>query len=131
MIAIDIVQLLEELESIADMRDRITEIDGQTVVNVDRMTRLTRELSESIPADIREARAIIRQKETVLDELKLDAWEATESAVQEAESIADAVRHESNGVATLNAVEEEEAPAIDESEIVKVAEIMAKLKSIA
>ena len=82
------------------------------MVDVDRLNSVVEQMSTSIPADILEAKEVLRQKESILNQIQLEAKRVKEEAVEEAEAI-------------TAAAQQEHATKIDETEITKNAEMKA------
>lgn len=112
MSVIDIVQIIEELESIASSATKVPGLRRRVMVDVDRLIAVGGELRTSIPSDIQEAREILRQKESILNQTQLEARRIKEAALQEA-------------LSTRTSAEEEKQTKVDETEILKVAEAKA------
>jgi len=109
---IDIVQIIEELESIASSATKVPGLRRRVMVDMDRLVAVGGELRSSIPSDIQEAREILRQKESILNQTQLEARRIKEAALQEA-------------LSTRTSAEEEQQTKVDEAEILKVAEAKA------
>jgi len=109
---IDIVQIIEELESIASSATKVPGLRRRVMVDMDRLVAVGGELRSSIPSDIQEAREILRQKESILNQTQLEARRIKEAALQEALSM-------------RTSAEEEQQTKVDEAEILKVAEAKA------
>jgi hypothetical protein len=109
---IDIVQIIEELESIASSATKVPGLRRRVMVDMDRLVAVGGELRSSIPSDIQEAREILRQKESILNQTQLEARRIKEAALQEA-------------LSTRTSAEEEKQTKVDETEILKVAEAKA------
>lgn len=112
MSVIDIVQIIEELESIASSATKVPGLRRRVMVDMDRLVAVGGELRSSIPSDIQEAREILRQKESILNQTQLEARRIKEAALQEA-------------LSTRTSAEEEQQTKVDEAEILKVAEAKA------
>lgn len=112
MSVIDIVQIIEELESIASSATKVPGLRRRVMVDMDRLVAVGGELRSSIPSDIQEAREILRQKESILNQTQLEARRIKEAALQEALSM-------------RTSAEEEQQTKVDEAEILKVAEAKA------
>ena len=112
MSVIDIVQIIEELESIASSATKVPGLRRRVMVDMDRLVAVGGELRSSIPSDIQEAREILRQKESILIQTQLEARRIKEAALQEALSM-------------RTSAEEEQQTKVDEAEILKVAEAKA------
>lgn len=113
MIAIDFTQLINELESIAGSGTRVPGLRGRVMVDADRLSNVAEELRASIPSDIQEAKEILKQKDSIINQVHLEARRIKDGAVQEAEEMTDAARLEQES-------------KVDETEIVKGAEAKAE-----
>jgi cation transport regulator ChaB len=82
------------------------------MVDSDRLEAISSELRTSIPADIQEAREILKQKESIINQAHLEARRVKESAEREA-------------VTVTSAAIEEQASKVDETEIIKEAGVKA------
>ncbi len=83
------------------------------MVDIDRVMALSAELRSSVPANIREAEEIIKQKDSILSQAQLEAQRIRASADQEASSV------------TSAAIAERQAK-VDDSEVLKAAEAKGK-----
>jgi len=81
----------------------------KVLVEIDRLMALAEEVRRSIPADIQEAKEIIRQKESIINQAYLEAQRIRESAEEDARALTTAARQEHEA-------------KVQESEIVRVAE---------
>jgi len=84
----------------------------RVMVDSDRLEAISSELRTSIPADIQEAREILKQKESIINQAHLEARRVKESAEREA-------------VTVTSAAIEEQASKVDETEIIKEAGVKA------
>lgn len=80
----------------------------KVMVDVDRLSAVTEQLSKTIPADILEAKEILKQKESVLNHTQLEARRIREEAAEEADQI-------------MSAAREEHVSKVDETEVLRVA----------
>jgi len=106
---IDIVQMIEELESIGSSATRVPGLRKRVMVDLDRLTKVTQDMESSIPADILEAKEILTQKDSIVNQAQLEARRIKEAAEQEALTMTTAAQHEHQS-------------RVDETEIVKAAE---------
>jgi len=83
------------------------------MVDSDRLEVVSEALRTSIPADIQEAREILVQKESIINQAHLEARRVKESAEKEAMAVTAAARNE-------------QASRLDETEIVKGAHALAE-----
>jgi hypothetical protein len=83
------------------------------MVDSDRLEAVSSELRTSIPADIQEAREILKQKESIINQAHLEARRVKESAEREA-------------ITVTSAAIEEQASKVDETEIIKEAGFKAE-----
>lgn len=98
------------------MANNGTKVPGfrrKVMVDIDRIMALSAELRSSVPANIREAEEIIKQKDSILSQATLEAQRVRTSAEQEATSV------------TSAAIEEHQYK-VGDSEIVKAAEEKGK-----
>ena len=109
----DIVQIAEELLSLPSNGTRVPGFRGKVLVDGVRLTELTEELRNSVPATIREAQEIIKQKDSIVNQARLESDRIKEAAEEEAVGI------------TATAMREHESK-VDESEVVKSAEAKAQ-----
>ena len=110
---IDIIQVIEEIESLASSATRVPGFRKRVMVDSDRLDVVSEALRTSIPADIQEAREILTQKESIINQAHLEARRVKESAEQEAAAVTVAAR-------------KEQAMRVDETEIVKEAQSLAE-----
>ncbi len=106
---IEISRVMDELEALATSGTRMPGFRGKVMVDASRLIRLADELRRSIPMDMQEAREIIRQKDSIINQANMEAQRIRDSASKEAESLTAAARmeHESK---------------VGESEVIKAAE---------
>ena len=78
------------------------------MVDVDRLSAVSEQLSKTIPADILEAKEILKQKESILNHTQLEARRIREEAAEEADQI-------------MSAAREEHVSKVDETEVLRVA----------
>ena len=83
------------------------------MVDSERMAKVTEELHTSIPSDILEAREILKQKDSIINQTHLEVRRIKETAEQEAQAL-------------RTAAQQEQKSKIDETEIVKAAEAKAE-----
>lgn len=83
------------------------------LVDIDRLLGLAAQVRTAVPADIQEAKEIIRQKESIINQAYLEAQRIREAAEEEARALS-------------NAAQQEHEAKVRESEIVRVAEEKAK-----
>lgn len=109
----NITQIVEELESLAGSGTRMPGFRGKVMVDKDRLTTIASGLREAIPANVREAHEILRQKDSLLNLAAMEAQRIKESAAGEANTVVEAAR-------------KEHATKVDQTEIVKAAEAKAR-----
>jgi cell division septum initiation protein DivIVA len=83
------------------------------MVDLDRLTAVADELREAIPADIQEAREILRQKDSIVNQAQLEARRVKEGAEQEARGL-------------QAATQQEHETLVDGTEVAKAAEAKAE-----
>ena len=110
---IEITQAFKEIESISKTATRVPGLRNRAIIDLDHLTRIVDELQTSIPADIQEAREIIKQKDSVLTQAQLESRRIKEDAQKEARELA-------------AASQEEHQTKVSESEIVRSAEAKAE-----
>ena len=103
-IIIDIVQVIEEMESLASSATRVPGFRKRVMVDSDRLETIVSELRVSIPSDMQEAREILTQKDSVINQAHLEARRVKESAEHEA-------------LALTASAKEEQATRIDDAEL--------------
>jgi vacuolar-type H+-ATPase subunit H len=109
----DIIQIIEELNSTVNSATRVPGIRNRVIVDVERLTKVGQELQSSIPSDILEAKEILKQKNSIINQSQLEARRVKEAAEKE-------------GMAIKAAAEQEQASRLDETEIVKEAQTKAE-----
>ena len=109
----DIAHIVQELQSLSSSGTRVPGFRSKVVVDMERLTALAEELHRSIPANIQEAREVLNQKDSIVNQAYLEAQRIKSSAEQEASAVANAaqVQHEAK---------------VDESEIVRGANAKAE-----
>ncbi len=80
----------------------------KVMVDVDRLAAVTEQLSKTIPADILEAKEILKQKESVLNHTQLEARRIRDEAAEEADQV-------------MTAAREEHASKVGETEVLRAA----------
>ena len=66
----------------------------KVMVDADRLSAVAEQLSKTIPADILEAKEILKQKESVLNHTQLEARRIRDEAAEEADQVMSAAREE-------------------------------------
>ena len=107
--AIDIVQIIQELESISTTATRVPGLRNRVMVDSERMAKVAEELQSSIPSDILEAREVLKQKDSIINQTHLEVRRIKETAEQEAQAL-------------RAAAQQEQQAKIDETEVLKAAE---------
>ena len=79
----DIVQIVGELESITQSATRVPGLRKRVMVDVDRLTQVTGEIQNSIPSDILEAKEILKQKDSIINQSQLEARRVKDAAEKE------------------------------------------------
>jgi len=108
----DILQVVEELQSLPSTGTRVPGFRRKVMVDVDRLMALGEELRSSVPADMLEAQEILKQRDSIVNQAYLESQRIKSLAEDEAASI-------------KMAAEGEHRSKVDESEIVKAAEDIA------
>jgi cell division septum initiation protein DivIVA len=101
------------MDSLASSATRVPGFRKRVMVDSDRLEAIVSELRVSIPADMQEAREILTQKDSVINQAHLEARRVKESAEHEAQALKTSAR-------------EEQATRIDETEIVREAHAKAE-----
>ncbi len=109
----DIVQIVGELESITQSATRVPGLRKRVMVDVDRLKQVTGDIQNSIPSDILEAKEILKQKDSIINQSQLEARRVKDAAEKES-------------LALTAAAEQEQASRVDETEIVKASEAKAE-----
>ncbi len=91
------------MEEISSSATRVPGMRKKVMVDVDRLAFVTEQLGKTIPADILEAKEILKQKESILNHTQLEARRIRDGAAGEAEQITSAAKEEH-----FNMVEETE-----------------------
>jgi len=110
---VNIGQIVEELESISQSATRVPGLRKRVMIDADRLMKVTEEVQTSIPSDILEAKEILKQKDSIINQAQLEARRVKEAAQKES-------------LALKSAAEQEQASRVDETEIVKAAEAKAE-----
>ena len=109
----DIVQIAEELQSLPSNGTRVPGFRSKVLVDGDRLTTLSEELRISVPATIREAQEIIKQKDSIVNQARLESQRIKEAAEEEATGITAVAKREYEN-------------KVDESEVVRSADAKAQ-----
>ena len=104
---------MEELEEIANTSTKVPGLRKKVMVDVDRLNSVVEQMSTSIPADILEAKEVLKQKESILNQTQLEANRIKDEAIDQAEAI-------------TVAASQEHAEKVDETEITRGAETKAE-----
>ena len=102
-------QIVEEFQSIIAEGTRVPGFRGKVLIEIDRLSALGTELTQSVPAYVREAEEIVKQKDSILNQAALEAQRVKSSAEQEAISV-------------TAAAQETHQMKVGESEVLKAAE---------
>ena len=109
----EIVQIVEELQSLSSNGTRVPGFRRKVLVDIDRLMGLAEKLHSSVPASVMEAQEILNQRESIINQARLEAQRVKGAASEEAS-------------ATTTKADREHASRVDESEIVKGAEAKAQ-----
>ena len=90
----DMDAIVGEMQAIVDDGTRVPGFKNRLMVDIDRLSALENMIQTSIPASIREAGAIIAQKESIVNQAYLEAQRMKKTAEQEASGIAQAAQEE-------------------------------------
>ena len=101
------------MKSLASTATRVPGFGKRVLVDSDRLETIVAELQTSIPADVQEAREILTQKDSVINQAHLEARRIKEGAEQEAQALTASAK-------------EEQAARIGDTEIVKMADMRAE-----
>jgi hypothetical protein len=105
----EIGQIADELKLLATSGTRVPGVRKKVLVDIDKLVTLGDELRQAMPANMREADEVIRQKESIINLAMLEAQRIKTDADSQATSV-------------TTAAQQEHQSKVDESEIVKVAE---------
>lgn len=94
----DIVKVIEELEDIASSATRVPGMRRKIMIDFDRLSAVIEQLSTTIPADILEAKEILKQKDSIINHTQLEARRIRDEAAEEAEEIVAGAREEHTGM---------------------------------
>jgi cell division septum initiation protein DivIVA len=106
---LDILEVVEELESLPSSGTRVPGLRNKVLVDVDRIHGLGEDLRNSVPANIQESDEILRQRDSIINQAYLEAQRIKKWAEQEVLSMKDAAQREHE-------------TRVDESEIVAAAQ---------
>lgn len=108
----DIIKVIEEMEEITGSATRVPGMRKKVMIDLDRLTSVTRQLSTTIPADILEAKEVLKLKDSIVNQTQLEAKRIREEALQEAEAI-------------ISSARQEHESKLNESELTRAAEAKA------
>ena len=97
---------------------------ARTLVNLDAINEALKEARGSMPDYIKEAEAVLRQKEAIIKQAELEARRIRTYADEEATTIRQLAEEQSN--ASLTSAREQSHKMIDKTEVVKVSEVKAE-----
>ena len=109
----DILEVVEELESLPASGTRVPGLRNKVLVDIDRIHGLGADLRNSVPANIQESDEILRQRDSIINQAYLEAQRIKKWAEQEALSMKDAALREHQ-------------TRVEESEIVAAVEARAR-----
>ena len=109
----DNMNVVEDLQSLVDTGTRVPGFRNKVLVDVGRLMALGQDWSGSVPAMVQEAKEILNQRDSIINQAYVEAHRIKGSAEQGAVDIA-------------AAAEEEHIFKVDETEIVKAAEAKAQ-----
>jgi hypothetical protein len=101
------------LESIISSATRVPGLRNRVIVEAERLAQVQGDLRHAVPSDMLEAKEILKQKEAIINQSQHEARRIKEAAEQEASALTAAAR-------------EEHESSVDETEIVKGAELKAE-----
>lgn len=104
----DIVEIAEELEALHQTGTRVPGFRRKVLVDIDRLSEVSSELRDAVPAGIREADEVLKQKESIINQAYLESQRIKSAAEEEAS-------------AKTNAAQLEHASKVEESEVYKTA----------
>ena len=110
---IEIERIIQEVEAISNSATRVPGLRKRVMVDLDRLMGVGEDLRSSIPSDIQEAREVLKQKESIVNQAHLESRRVKESAEQESQEM-------------VAASHQEHQSRVDETEIVKAAEAKAE-----
>ena len=105
----DFEQSLQELQQLYSSSSRVPGFGRKVMVDSDMFTRVINNLQMAMPADVQEAREVLRQKDSILNQAYLEA-QRVRSTVEEEVS------------AHIAAATREHQEKVSDSEVLKVAE---------
>ncbi len=105
----DILRVIEELESLVEAGTRVPGFRKKVLVDIDHIAGLGDELRRSVPANIQEAHEVLSQKDSILNQAQLEAQRIKNTASDE--------------MSALNVAAQQEHDAmVEETEVVKAAD---------
>ena len=97
---------------------------ARTLVNIEAITEALNEARGSMPDYIKEAEAVLRQKEAILKQAELEARRIRTYADEEATTIRQLAEEQTN--ASLTSAREQSRKMIDQAEVIRVSEEQAE-----
>jgi thiol:disulfide interchange protein len=104
----DIVEIAEELEALHRTGTRVPGFRRKVLVDIDRLSQVSDELREAVPASMREADEVLKQKESIINQAYLESQRIKGAADQEAS-------------AKTTAAQQAHDSKVEESEVYKTA----------
>ena len=98
---------------------------ARTLVNIEAITEALNEARGSMPDYIKEAEAVLRQKEAILKQAELEARRIRTYADEEATTIRQLAEEQTN--ASLTSAREQSRKMIDQAEVIKMSEEEAEV----
>jgi len=106
---VDYEQALAALQQLYSTSSRVPGLRRKVMVDADQFARVIGELRTVMPADVQEAREILRQKDSILNQAYLESQRVKSSTEEEV-------------AAQMRAAQEEHHAKVGESEVLRVAE---------
>lgn len=109
----DILRVIEQFESMAASATRVPGFRKKILIEVDHISNLGEELRQSVPANIQEAHEVLNQKDSILNQARMEADRIKNTASDE--------------VARLTAAaQQRHQDLVDDTEVVKAAQDRAE-----
>ena len=123
----DIVEIVEELEALHRTGTRVPGFRRKVLVDIDRLNEVADELRNSVPAGMREADEVLKQKESIINQAYLESQRIKSAAEEEASGRTMAAQQEHDSKVEESEVYKaatEKAQELEDQAMVKAQEII-------
>ena len=80
----DTDRILDEIDALSNSSTKVPGFRGKIMIDSEKLDSIYREIKEGLPSDLQEAKSIILQKESIINQAELQAKRLKEEAQQSA-----------------------------------------------